>query len=187
MYSIGIDPAASKNQALAILDTKGKLCYIHTIKMGVNHRSNAVALTGLSDWIDTTIGSLTPYSALVESQEIYVGQAHKQKAIIKLANYSGMIAQCIAVAGNCKKVDYVLPKQWTNQDKAKNQFWICKRLGLTPVFHGSGVGRYCVPKEGILGETRVTVLCDVMDAIGIAFYLHDKTATKKRREDILNG
>lgn len=182
MYYIACDPAGSKYQAFSILDDDKQLVAIKSIKMGSSLRNNCKALTELSDWIQLSIGML-PYKAIVESQEIYKGQAHKQKSIIKLANYAGMAAQCLAIAGNCKSIEFVLPRQWTNQEKKKSQFWICKKMGWTPEPHST----YCVPKDGILGETRVTVLADIMDAVGIALYLFDKDKTAKRRKDILNG
>jgi hypothetical protein len=164
------------------MDQDYQVLDIKSIKMTKSLKNNCIALLDLQDWIDSTIGLDTPYKAYVESQEVYKGQGHKQKSIIKLANYAGIAASAMALAGRCVSVDFILPKEWTNQEKKRKQYWTCKKLGLTPDVHRT----YTVPKEGLCGEHRATVLADIMDAVGIAFHVAEKHNLAVRRQEILD-
>tara|TARA_R110002020_G_scaffold213427_1_gene420278 strand:- start:71094 stop:71645 length:552 start_codon:yes stop_codon:yes gene_type:complete len=178
---LGIDPAKGKHQALACVSYSGDLVDFCAIKMSGNVLKDCYEIDGMTN--DFLVSTGEDFKAVVESQEIYKGQANKQKSIIKLANYAGMITQAVGSSHMCDSIEYVLPKDWTNREKKANQYWICKRLGFSDEDIRT-TKDYSVPKV-LLGEKRVTILADVLDAIGLAFWLYDKDKKDRRRREIL--
>jgi len=129
-----------------------------------------------------------PFLAVVEGQKIYPPKNGKFDAksnpdsMIKLARASGIACSYIARSPRCKGIQIALPSEWKGSvQKHAHQAHTLRKLGQTPVVHGSGDNKYCAPKDNFLNLSK-TEYKHVVDAIGMSMWLRDQYLWNLRKE-----